>query len=225
MAWPTIDVSTPAGNSGKRLGDDYIREFKTQLIQALQIISGYPYNEATRLAKWTTSTRPTSNLTDGIVGYNTTLGGMEHWDTESEEWVPHSTSDAKIQSLIDAVVPVGMISLWSGSEAAIPTGWALCNGSNGTVDLRDKFVIGAGTTYSVGATGGETTHTLTVDEIPDHEHSIPGDNTSAVGTYNAVSANQGQSLQKSWTSGSAGGNQPHNNMPPYYALCFIQRIS
>lgn len=47
------------------------------------------------------------------------------------------------------VSPSGVICMWSGATTAIPTGWALCNGSNGTPDLRDKFVVGAGSTYTL----------------------------------------------------------------------------
>lgn len=52
-------------------------------------------------------------------------------------------------------IPAGLICMWSGSSSNIPSGWALCNGSNNTPDLRDKFVLGAGKDYSVGATSGE----------------------------------------------------------------------
>ena len=52
------------------------------------------------------------------------------------------------------LIPSGIISMWSGATSEIPTGWALCNGENGTPDLRDKFIIGAGGNYEVGATGG-----------------------------------------------------------------------
>lgn len=65
-------------------------------------------------------------------------------------------------------VPSGVILLWSGSVASIPTGWLLCNGSNGTPDLRNNFVVGAGSTYAVGASAGSAdaivvshTHTAT----------------------------------------------------------------
>ena len=50
-------------------------------------------------------------------------------------------------------IPAGLICMWSGSN--IPSEWALCNGSNNTPDLRDKFVLGAGKDYTVGATGGK----------------------------------------------------------------------
>ena len=61
--------------------------------------------------------------------------------------------------------------MWSGASTAIPTGWLLCNGANNTPDLRDRFIVGAGNSYSVGSTGGEATHTLTVSEMPSHNHS------------------------------------------------------
>lgn len=76
-------------------------------------------------------------------------------------------------------VPIGGIIMWSGAIGAIPTGWALCDGNNGTQDLRNFFVIGAGDTYAVGATGGsatkdlEHTHgpgTLDTDTSSNHRH-------------------------------------------------------
>jgi len=58
-------------------------------------------------------------------------------------------------------VPSGSIIMWSGSIGSIPVGYYLCNGSNGTPDLRDRFVIGAGNSYAVGATGGFTSAVVT----------------------------------------------------------------
>jgi hypothetical protein len=67
----------------------------------------------------------------------------------------------------------GMIVLWSGSIASVPSGWALCNGSNGTPDLRDRFVVGAGSTYAVNATGGSA-NAITVS----HTHTYSGTTAS-----------------------------------------------
>lgn len=78
-------------------------------------------------------------------------------------------------------VPKGGIIMWSGSIASIPTGWALCDGANGTPDLRERFVVGAavvdnlavnGLPYSVFQNGGEATHALTTAELPAHNHSV-----------------------------------------------------
>jgi hypothetical protein len=60
------------------------------------------------------------------------------------------------QSAVGTTIPTGMISLWYGAIGSIPTGWYLCDGANGTPDLRDRFIVGAGSTYSVSATGGFT---------------------------------------------------------------------
>jgi hypothetical protein len=76
------------------------------------------------------------------------------------------------------LVPSGGIIMWSGSIASIPSGWFLCDGANGTPNLRDRFVVGAGTTYAVGATGGSAnaivvshTHTATSTVTdPGHTH-------------------------------------------------------
>ena len=78
-------------------------------------------------------------------------------------------------------IPSGIICLWSGSVDNIPDGWALCNGENGTEDLRDKFIVGAGRNYAVNATGGNASQTvnlsgstgattLTVNQMPSHTH-------------------------------------------------------
>ena len=73
-------------------------------------------------------------------------------------------------------VPAGCILIWSGATGSIPTGFVICDGTNGTPDLRDKFVIGAGLSYSVGQTGGSAdaivvshTHTASVSD-PQHSH-------------------------------------------------------
>ena len=139
-----------------------------------------------------------------------------------------------------ALVPAGMIMIWSGSVGSIPSGWVLCNGSNSTPDLRDKFVIGAGTSYAVAATGGSKdaivvshTHTATVTD-PGHNHSFSSSlilgtatdgNTGTVsgggnaGPLTIVSNTTGISVGVS-TTGSSGNNA---NLPPYYALCYIMK--
>jgi microcystin-dependent protein len=73
--------------------------------------------------------------------------------------------------------PSGGIILWSGSIATIPSGWWLCDGTNGTPNLRDRFVVGAGSTYTVGAIGGAATVTLAEANLPAHSHSFSGTTT------------------------------------------------
>lgn len=108
-------------------------------------------------------------------------------------------------------VPVGFIGMWSGAVNAIPSGWALCNGTNGTPDLRDRFIVGAGNTYAVGNTGGAASVTLSESQIPGHTHVISA-TTGAAGahTHSATVTDPGhvhsalQPLTGS-TSASSGG--------------------
>jgi hypothetical protein len=135
----------------------------------------------------------------------------------------------------------GMIMLWSGSSATIPSGWLLCDGSNSTPDLRNRFVVGATSTYAVGATGGSAnavvvshTHTATVTD-PGHTHTT----TPSTLFLRATSGAQGSNSGSNWrtdtlTVGSAttgitvansteGVSGTNANLPPYYALCYIMK--
>jgi microcystin-dependent protein len=71
-------------------------------------------------------------------------------------------------------VPTGGIIMWSGAVSAIPTGWVLCDGTNSTPNLVDRFVVGSGTdsggTHDVGDTGGANSLTLTEAQLPAHTH-------------------------------------------------------
>jgi hypothetical protein len=135
-------------------------------------------------------------------------------------------------------IPTGMISLWYGSIGSVPLGWYLCDGTNGTPDLRDRFVVGAGSTYSVAATGGSAnaivvshTHTATVTD-PGHSHQAflySGSNQVGVGAPSQNSANnQGQSTSTATTgitvaNATAGVSGTNANLPPYYALAYVMK--
>lgn len=125
----------------------------------------------------------------------------------------------------DGGIPVGLVCMWSGSTTDIPSGWALCNGSNGTPDLRGRFIVGAGSSYSVGATGGSASVTLTEEQMPSHSHEITIRPASS-----SVSLSVPQSKGSASAAGAdvetttAGGGKSHENRPPYYALCYIMKI-
>lgn len=111
------------------------------------------------------------------------------------------------------VIPSGCIVIWSGSIASIPSGWYLCNGSNGTPDLRNKFIVGAGSTYAVGASGGNTTHTHTFT-TNSHDHTSPaGIDLGSGAAWNRTT----DAKTDSGTTDSA------SSLPPYYALAFIMK--
>ena len=109
---------------------------------------------------------------DGAIG----LGGANYG---SSGQVIHSqgSGSAAVWSTFQGV-PSGVIMMWSGAENAIPSGWYLCNGSNSTPDLRNKFIVGAGAGYSVGNTGGSNTVTLSTSQIAAHSHTTNNHNHS-----------------------------------------------
>jgi hypothetical protein len=143
---------------------------------------------------------------------------------------------AFVTTAVTASFPSGGIIIWSGSVAAIPTGWLLCNGSSSTPDLRNRFVVGAGSTYAVGATGGSAdavivshTHTATVTD-PGHNHTAQGTVAppyQAGGNANFSSATVTTSTSTTGitvansTTGVSGTNA---NLPPYYALAYIMKV-
>lgn len=119
-------------------------------------------------------------------------------------------------------IPAGAITLWSGAINAIPTGWALCNGANGTPDLRGRFVVGAGGSYAVGANGGAETVTLTTEQMPAHSHAHKKTESGGSGRNVLVPLENVSSVYSESTT--TGGSRPHENRPPYYALCYIMKL-
>jgi len=139
----------------------------------------------------------------------------------------------------------GMIMLWSGSEASIPSGWVLCDGTNSTPDLRNKFVVGAsagtGDTTYPGLSVGATTSTANADAVVvDHSHTINDP------THNHVTLTNKGTQQPNEGGDAGGGRQGpldvastfsatgisinstgvsgiNKNLPPYYALCYIMK--
>lgn len=111
----------------------------------------------------------------------------------------------------------GFICLWSGALVDIPSGWALCDGSNGTPDLRDKFIIGAGSTHAVGATGGADNHDHTFTGIA-HGHSL----TAGVNLTNNAPGGNYAPVTSSVVAGGTVASK--TTQPPFFALAFIMKI-
>lgn len=109
--------------------------------------------------------------------------------------------------------------------------WHLCDGTNGTPDLRKRFIYGGNETNK-GATGGEATHQLSVQELPVFTPAIrtsmldsnPKSANLWHGNRNCVAAGWDDIKMSTGPCDSIGGGQPHNNMPPYYVLAFIMRL-
>ncbi len=125
--------------------------------------------------------------------------------------------------------PIDSVVMWSGPQSSIPTGWYICDGTNGTIDLTGRMVVGRSTDASfnsLGNTGGEKQHTLTIAEMPSHSHTLPDTINFKSTTQNMTGGGTlSFNTQLQITTDSTGNNAPHNNMPPYYVLYFIQRKS
>lgn len=164
----------------------------------------------------------------------------------------NTTQIATCAFVLANAIPTGLISMWSGSIASIPSGWYLCDGNNSTPDLRDKFIIGAkqdetslaktNVTGSLTQTGGTKDavnvshiHTASTNTAGGHTH---GGTTSTFigftpdGYGNASTTSGSRTLQEMTSAGdhshtvtvdSAGVSGTNQNLPPYYALAFIMK--
>jgi len=177
------------------------------------------------------------------------------------------------------LVPVGGIVIWSGSEGSIPTGWQICDGTNGTPNLQDRFVVGSGDDYTTDDTGGQTTvnlqhdhdyaaeaseagsHSHTIDGLtggahahgysgetsepdyydPDglarhygtgcaeynHTHTFGAGNTDTDGAHTHPGSSVSGGAHKHTMVDASTDNQLSSSQdvrPPYYGLCYIQRM-
>ena len=217
----------------------------------------YQAGSTTPLATYTDSAGLTANTNPIVLG---TSGRppSDIWLTEGffYKFVLKDSSDVTIQTydnlygIVSATppaatpIPAGGIFLWSGSIGSIPAGYVLCNGSNGTPDLRDRFVIGAGSTYAVDGTGGSAnaivvshTHTATSTTAitdPGHTHSTNVAIIGATGAGNFTTGGGGGTTSintnttgitaaTTTTVATAGTSGTNANLPPYYALCYIMK--
>ena len=124
----------------------------------------------------------------------------------------------------DIGVPKGIICMWSGAANAVPAGWALCDGTNGTPNLADKVIVAAGATYAAGASGGSATH----------DHALPFAIGSAAlrfrygsefGTRGTFTGTQTISHTDSTYAGAANVlSDDASSLPPYYALCYVMKM-
>ena len=129
---------------------------------------------------------------------------------------------------VSNLTPKGGIIMWRGT--VIPPTWAFCDGQNGTPDLRGRFILGMGqgaglTNRVLDAKGGAETVKLEIPNLPSHTHyytySDFNDRSVSNGS-NAPTLHQGNVKGKE--TNPTGGNQPHENMPPFYVLAYIMKL-
>lgn len=136
------------------------------------------------------------------------------------------------------------ILIWPSSLVSIPTGWLICDGTNGTPDLRNRFIVGAGNNFSVGDTGGsknltiipQHTHTAVTNTAGGHTHLWRG--TGGIGTTatginrqtsnnyvvnNRVSSTAGNHTHTITLTSTGEADGTDRNLPPYLALVYIMK--
>ena len=128
-----------------------------------------------------------------------------HYETSSNIVLRPDGSSVE-ESLSNNNLPSGIIAMWSGSSDAIPSGWNLCDGSNGTPDLRNRFIVGAGSTYQPGNTGGSDAVTLTTAQMPSHTH----EHSLSVASAGAHTHSHNFSISLSNLKCSSAGEHTHN---------------
>lgn len=191
------------------------------------------------LASTNTSLTTLTNTVNDTVSRLTALSTKTTTDLNTINQLISSTTST-LNNNIGSIPPPLSIIAYYGTTA--PSGWQLCTGTpliamdnskvlkpDGndflTPDLRNRFITGAGSNYILGTTGGLDTVTLNTTQMPSHTHNLAfGTNgtTSGIKGWQGVSSN---GTLSGWMSSEgvypAGGDQPHENRPPYMALTYI----
>ena len=144
------------------------------------------------------------------------------WVDTSNKIEEVASDNTAMKQILNTIFHIGYIYISSSS-----TNPADIYGVGTWQQIKDTFILAAGDTYAAGATGGETEHTLTIDEMPAHTHPLAGYYNSANG-LNSVTLNNGSGTggTASYTPvKSAGGGAAHNNMPPYITKYVWERIA
>lgn len=196
--------------------------------------SEYPYRAAISLAGVTAGMMPdvvfsvedaeSGNFSPTSASYD---GGVYIYAVEPASiTIPTIHVGDQRQPFLEAVYPVGAIYI-----SAVTTDPRILFGFGTWERIQDRFLLAAGSTYAAGATGGEATHTLTVDEMPSHSHvvsnyaSMVGWSGSSPSRSYLNNTNDGYVGSNDPVSKSTGGGAAHNNMPPYLAVCVWQRVA
>lgn len=223
-----------------------------------ELIEGMPYSELSSLAK--SNIAGSNYYQEVIVGNETAMSGNTNIKQktcvvnvyEGSETTPRASLTFKRYSVSSgSSVPAGSIIPWYGNLANIPDGFALCDGKNGTPDLRDRFLVGAGNAYKLGDIGGENSVKLDATQIGNHYHAFgsyvsnngwfirlpsyatfpmpPGsgrvwwNGRNDGGGFDGPLATQSLDLVTSLAISTAA-QEAHENRPPYYALYFLMKL-
>lgn len=233
MAYTKNHASWTAGDA---LTTAIMDNFETQYTEASSYLSSH-----THTASYYTKTE--MNSTFWYAGNDGSGSGSD------ADLIYKSTGNLHAASFSGLGIPTGLIIMWSGGAA--PSGWHLCDGTGGTVNLLDRFIVGAGTgsAYTPGNTGGSATftvagtitvdnHVLSVEEMGAHRHPFQDKYGNLSSTGNVSTRSYGSTTTSTGTTAAAGSGQGHGHssgegtaftgnavacMPYYYALAFIQK--
>ena len=201
-----------------------------------RVDAGLKYNPSTNILITTVTTAQNAqgltgspNITVGtLTASTTTINGT----LTATNLAGDGSSITNIQAgqvVGNSIFVSGMIIMWNSTVALIPTGFVLCDGSNGTPDLRGRFVVGHHPTnndYDIDDTGGSESVTLTVAQMPSHKHDTTFDNKKYFpggGSTSISFGGAGGYPADTFSMSNEGGGQSHENRPPYYALCYIMK--
>lgn len=198
-------------------------------------VSGYEFDKSSVLVGRGTAngvssagaSKPHPNMPPYYTALYIQKTGVTPTDYATEERVQEIVQEALSEQPAGSNVPSGGIIIWSGASTNVPDGWALCDGTNGTPDLRGRFVLGESDDHVAGETGGSEEVTLTVEQMPEHKHSTTlavYDSASKFGSVRMGCVDDGTGKSVAYNSNYAGSSQSHNNMPPYYVLCYIMKL-
>lgn len=153
--------------------------------------------------------------------------------------IDHNSRISALQSPGSADLAIGSVILYFGLLSNLPTGWAVCDGLNGTPDLRNRFVLGSGDLYPQGGTGGASSHSHTnpsTNAGGGHDHSFGGDSATSFG-LSSVTSTSGDIVNNphyhTWSVSPSIGHHTHTKpstgssggQPPLMALYYIMRIA
>jgi hypothetical protein len=220
----TIDVGKRI-NFGKRVGE---------------LLTLYASGYAIGIQNWTSYARSDKNFA-WYKGGTHSDGELQPGEGGTKMMsLTNGTLTVSDQFVGKGAVPPGAILMWSGAPTKLSPGWALCDGQNGTPDLRGRFIVGYNPNHpdykTVKNTGGEDKHTLTIAEMPVHDHGSAGQHAhsftiSSHGWAFAIAQSgdtRAQPISKAQTDQAgahvhqqAGGGQAAENRPAYYVLAFI----
>ena len=177
--------------------------------------SNLTYNTSTQVIAGkisSLSNHDTDDLSEGSTNqYFTTARARASVSATGD--LSYNSSNGQFSVSVPSAFVSGMIILWSGNTGNIPTGFVLCDGNNGTPNLTDRFVVGAGAAYSPGATGGSSSVTLSTSQLPSHNHSFSGSSSHShtinnhTHTFSASTNNQGSHVHNLlYNHGAFGGS-------------------